>query len=286
MVIGKNGETPNIGSNDGALFEILHSCDYRDFRPSTQLIFGILDGIRVFEEGPWDEPLFWYLPKVYKTGNVTRPSVPKQELIDNQFLILRRGKAVMFMVLPNNRFRPNSCDAFHIDLWVDGINWLSDQGSYSYNAGKFTDNFKSVKSHNTIQYGNIEQMPKISRFLYANWLNTDFMESKNTANDSLVWKGSYTVQGYYKHTRKVVFHDYSLEVLDEIDANSNEIIHLRWHSPLNLNAHIFAFDGNNHSINACNASNQCSHYYLEMHEVNVYEFSTTSKKVRTYITWS
>lgn len=285
MIVGSNGETPNIGSNDGAMLEVLHGCDYRDFRPSTQLIFGLLDGVRVFDAGPWDEPLFWYIPDVFKGTLFNPPTCSNRELLDQQYLILRNNRAVTFVVLPNDKFRPNSCDAFHLDLWVDGKNWLSDQGTYSYNAGEQTDAFKSVQSHNTVQYGLVEQMPKLGRFLYGNWLTTEFSEIKDKEMETNVWEGSYTFKGKYKHTRKVTLHDNSLEVLDSIKSTSNELMHLRWHSSIDLSGRIYAIDANKTPIDYNVTIGQCSNYYLEKHETNVYHYSSSIKGVKTYLKW-
>ncbi len=285
MVVGSNGETPNIGSNDGAMLEVLHSCDYRDFRPSTQLIFALLDGVRLFDDGPWDEPLYWYVPDVFIEAPVMPPTKLNCELLDRQYIILRNSRAVLFVVLPNDRFRPNSCDAFHVDLWVDGKNWLSDQGTYSYNAGEQTDAFKSVKFHNTIQYGLVEQMPQLSRFLYANWLNTEFSEIKGKEIGANIWEGSYTVKGKYKHTRKVSLLDKGVEVLDSIKANSKELIHIRWHSPFDLNRRIHVIDSSKSPIEPKKLSGQSSNYYLEKHEINVYQFSTSTSEIMTAIKW-
>ena len=285
MIVGSNGETPNIGSNDGSMLEVLHCCDYRDFRPSTQMIFALLDGMRVFDEGPWDEPLYWYVPDVFIEAPIMPSTNLNRELLDRQYIILRNSRAVLFMVLPNDKFRPNSCDAFHVDLWVDGKNWLSDQGTYSYNAGEQTDAFKSVQSHNTVQYGLLEQMPKISRFLYGNWLTTEFSEIKDKEIETNVWEGSYTVKGKYKHTRKVTLLDNGLEVMDSIKDTSNELIHLRWHSSLDLNGQLHVIDSNKSPIKPLKLLGQRSNYYLEKHEINVYQFSTSTREVLTSIKW-
>jgi len=285
MIVGSNGETPNIGSNDGAMLEILHGCDYRDFRPSTQLIFALLDGVRVFDTGPWDEPLYWHVKDVFNEAPVKSPTNFNRELLDRQYLILRNNRAVLFMVLPNDKFRPSSCDAFHVDLWVDGKNWLSDQGTYSYNAGELSDAFKSVTSHNTVQYGLLEQMPKISRFLYGNWLTTEYSEIKGKKMETNVWEGSYTVKGKYKHTRKVTLLDNGVEVLDSIKCTSNELLHIRWHSPFDLNERIHVIDGYRSQIEPKKISGQSSNYYFEKHEINVYQFSTSTRELMTSIKW-
>jgi len=44
FTIPQTGDMPNIGSNDGAMFENLHNGDYRDFRQSSQLLCYALHG--------------------------------------------------------------------------------------------------------------------------------------------------------------------------------------------------------------------------------------------------
>ncbi len=285
MVVGQNGEVPNLGSNDGAMFEILHNCDYRDFRPSTQLAFALLFKKRVFEKGPWDEPLHWYWPNALTELKLERPSLPEAEVLDGQYVILRKNDAIAFCVVPNDRFRPSSCDAFHVDLWVNGENVLCDQGTYSYNAGDLTENFKSVSSHNTVQFGNHEQMPKLGRFLYANWLKTHFVGKPDHKADSLSWGGAYRVNGIYEHYREMVLSAHSLEVTDTLIAKEDDRMVIRWHSPKSLTRNIKCFEGNNEPILLEEGKHESSWYYLEKHEVNVYTASSQKRVIKTQITW-
>ena len=285
MVVGQNGEAPNLGSNDGAMFEILHNCDYRDFRPSTQLAFALLFRMRVFEEGPWDEPLHWYLPNLFTELKLEKPNLPEAEVLDNQFIILRKNDAVVFCVVPNDRFRPSSCDAFHVDLWVNGKNVLCDQGTYSYNAGELTEKFKSIVSHNTVQFGNHEQMTKLGRFLYGNWLNAHFVGKPYQQSDSLCWSGAYRVKGLYEHKREIVLSSNSLEVLDKLVAKEDDRMVIRWHAPKAMMPSIKCFEDNNEPIFLVEGRHESSWYYLEKHEVNVYTGTTDSKVIKSRITW-
>jgi hypothetical protein len=285
MVVGQNGEAPNLGSNDGAMFEILHNCDYRDFRPSTQLAFALLFRKRVFENGPWDEPLHWYWPNALSELKLEKPNLPEAEVLDSQYVILRKNDAVAFCVVPNDRFRPSSCDAFHVDLWVKGENVLCDQGTYSYNAGDLTEKFKSVAAHNSVQFGNHEQMPKIGRFLYANWLNAHLVGKPVQKADSLCWSGAYRVDGIYEHHREIVLSAHSLEVTDKLIAKEDNRSTIRWHSPKSLTHNIKCFEGNNEPIVIEEGKHECSWYYLEKHEVNVYTASSEKRVIKTHITW-
>ena len=55
----KTGNVPNIGANDGSMIIALHSCNYRNFKPSIQLLSVLLNSENIYEHGNWDEPLWW-----------------------------------------------------------------------------------------------------------------------------------------------------------------------------------------------------------------------------------
>lgn len=72
-----------------------------------------------------------------------------------------------------SRFRPAHADFLHLDLWDGPLNLLRDGGTGAYNPAPenawWTDHLWSVAAHNTIQFDGIEPMPRISRFLHAQW---------------------------------------------------------------------------------------------------------------------
>src|SRR4030095_5244117 len=53
------GAAPQYGHCDGALILPLDNCDALDFRPVTQAAAVLLDGVRWWPAGPWDEDLLW-----------------------------------------------------------------------------------------------------------------------------------------------------------------------------------------------------------------------------------
>jgi hypothetical protein len=128
-------------------------------------------------------------------------------------------------------------------------------------------------------------MPKISRFLYGNWLTTEYSEIKGKKMETNVWEGSYTVKGKYKHTRKVTLLDNGVEVLDSIKCTSNELMHIRWHSPIDLIERIHVVDGYKSPIEPKKILGQSSNYYFEKHEINVYQFSTSTSELLTSLKW-
>ena len=246
MVNTATGEVPNIGPNDGALFENLHCCGYVDYKPSTQLFFGLLLNKRTFSLGPWDEPLFWRNRAVL-SQQPEKPALSQlSAVLDKQFIIMEKGSIKLVVKVPNNKFRV-SPDPFHIDVWYKGEPLFVDCGSYSYNAGDISEKFKSIASHNTIIFDNREPMPKISRFLYGEWLNADTVTDISEENGVLYWKGSYKDYRNCRHTREVWLSGNKLEILDSVTTLGNAVLNL--HIPLTRkmlmsdNTSTFSFDG-------------------------------------------
>src|SRR5699024_1125430 len=136
----ERGEVPNIGANDGAMFETLHSLNYRDYRPALQLFYGLLNNVRLWDDSKLDEPLFW--------RNLTFDNRLNHSLInsvrDNEFIQLIDGNLIVRIKATQNNFRPAN-DVLNIDVWYRGENLIMDTGSYSYNA-KESNFFKSIEA--------------------------------------------------------------------------------------------------------------------------------------------
>ena len=78
---------------------------------------------------------------------------------------------------PRFRYRPGHADALHLDLWLGDRNILRDGGTYSYNAErKWLNYFSGTQSHNTMQFDDLDQMPRLGRFLFGDWLKTSSLE--------------------------------------------------------------------------------------------------------------
>ena len=218
FIVPENGDSPNIGLNDGAMLENLHGCRYRDFRPSAQLAHWLCFGYRVFEKGPWDEVLFWRTAPSWESIPLKALSQPKSEILDKQFLILRNGGTQVFLRIPDDGFRPTASDAFHIDVWHIGQNPICGCGSYSYNSKEsFAAYFKSIQGHNTVQFGGHEQMPRISKFLLGKWITASKVSSVVQQDDSLSWSGTYLDAWGNEHNRTLVLHtNGTLEITDSV----------------------------------------------------------------------
>ena len=75
------GYCPNIGGNDGVFCYQLHSLEYKNFKPSVQVSHIVFFKKYIFDDGPWDEPLFWLdinkndYPKIELPNHKKRPRI-------------------------------------------------------------------------------------------------------------------------------------------------------------------------------------------------------------------
>jgi hypothetical protein len=285
MTIPKNGDAPNIGANDGAMFENLHECGYRDFRPSSQQLFGLLKNEKVNEDGKWNEPLYW------RSGNKLK-EIPfrafhflESEILDQQFLIIRKGELQCFLIIPDDHFRPGM-DVFHLDVWHKGENILIDSGSYSYNAGNETDQFKSVNAHNTVQFGDKEPMPKISRFLNGEWIKPIELTKPHEKEGFCNWEGAYIDYKGNKHKRTIQVSESIIRITDKIETKEQAVLRLH------ISKKVQKVDGNSYSFSSGTISfeglkkakiNETEHalYYMHKKRHSVIEVVIADKKLIT-----
>lgn len=226
MVNSSTGDAPNIGANDGARLLPLTDTAYRDFRPSVQLATVLFSGERAYSgTGEWDLPLHWL--------NVDIPeevaSTPDSRLFDDGgYAVLKQGRCFVLLRYPRFRFRPSQADALHLDLWRDGACLLGDAGSYSYNtAVRWLSYFPGTASHNTVQFDGRDQMPRLSRFLFGDWLRTSAVEPLKSQVQSQECGASYTDARGATHRRHVAVNDNHLTITDELSGFIKTAV-LRW----------------------------------------------------------
>lgn len=94
-------------------------------------------------------------------------------------------------------------------------------GTYSYNStAEVAGHFKSIEAHNTVQFGQREQMPRISKFLLGKWIVADEIGDVTTVGDTLRWSGRYTDAWGNTHRRTLELGtDGSLEVIDAVQTS-------------------------------------------------------------------
>ncbi len=226
MVSPVNGEAPNLGANDGSLLLQLTDSSYRDYRPSVQLSSYLFNNVRAYSDwGLWDCHLSWL-------GLKNNSSKSEQYINCNfdcgGYKIIRSGKFKLVFRFPKFRYRPSQADAFHIDFWLDGNNLFNDAGSYSYSeANDILDYFNGTVSHNTIQFDERDQMPRISRFLFGNWTKVRKVSSIQRIDSYLKCSASYTDYKGCTHQRSISLKDDSFNVEDKVTGFKEKAV-LRW----------------------------------------------------------
>jgi len=219
------GDVPNLGANDGARLIPLCSSGYRDYRPTVQLASALFLKERFYtKNGPYNQIL-----KLLDLGVSQTLSVKPGSKVFSQggYVYLEKSIARCYMRYPVFKFRPSQCDVFHIDFWLGGRNILRDAGTYSYNTEeKWLDYFPSTAAHNTVQFDGNEQMPRVSRFLYSDWLKASHFTGLDVSGKKLSFSAAYTNKAI-QHKRSVHLSESELIVVDDISGFVSKAV-LRW----------------------------------------------------------
>jgi hypothetical protein len=231
MVCDKNGHVPNIGANDGSLLLQLTDCSYRDFRPSVQLAASQFLGRKVYLNVPdCDLHLSWL--------GIDNNQYKSYKYINCNFdyggyKILRSSDAKVYFRYPRFKYRPSQADAFHIDFWVNRSNIFGDAGSYSYNSiPDMSSYFSGTSSHNTIQFDDRDQMPKLGRFLFGSWLKVNSVSPVLAEDGNVSCSANYCDYKGTSHIRDIRLNSHSLSVVDKVKGFRKKAI-IRWRLPNN-----------------------------------------------------
>ncbi|WP_265529488.1 heparinase II/III domain-containing protein [Sphingomicrobium marinum] len=218
----ESGDGPNFGANDGARLFALTDDGYRDFRPTLQTAAALfLDRRALQQDGPWDRMLTLFgeaLPD-------TPLDIPPSKTFDDGGLhVLGSGKAKATLRYARFDFRPSQADLMHVDLWVDGENILRDDGSYGYAADD--EMLGGIASHNSVQFDGKEPMPRVSRFLWGDWIEAEtapVLEARGVATAA----ARHTDRHGNFHERRVTLHSDRLICEDTLRGPAEQAI-LRW----------------------------------------------------------
>ncbi len=222
----ENGDTPNLGANDGSRLLPLTIADYRDFRPSLQLAMTLFRECSAIKgEGIWNSPLYWLGLSI--PDKQAKPQL-SQQFEQGGYVLSRRGSAFFMFSYPNYHFRPAQADALHVDLWLAGENLLRDAGTFSYASdSEAMEYFGGTKSHNTVQFDDRDQMPRLSRFLFGNWLNAARVEALKVNSEEDHCGAGYSDQWGASHYRSIDLSEHRLKVTDTVSGFQEKAV-LRW----------------------------------------------------------
>ena len=226
MICPDSGDGPNLGANDGSHILQLTDSSYRDFRPSVQLAAALFQNRRAYSQLLFcDLHLAWL---GIDNDNSESEEYVNCDFDSGGFKILRSSATKVVFRYPKFSFRPSQADAMHIDLWVDGINFLGDAGSYSYNSvPDMSAYFSGTGSHNTVQFDDRDQMPRLGRFLFGSWLKTKHVSSITVSDVGVSCSASYRDYKGAVHIRQVNLNNASLSVSDHVKGFKRKAV-IRW----------------------------------------------------------
>lgn len=214
-----SGDAPNLGANDSSHLFSVPQTPYRDFRPTVALAAALFTDAR-----PWADYSDARLEALgLPPGSTTWPPASSRSCDHGGFHILRLSDTVALMRYPRFRFRPSQADALHLDLWHNGINLLRDAGAYSYNA----EWFAGTAAHNTIEFDSRDQMPRLGRFLFGDWLNAEAVEPVRDDGVMASAAAAYTDARGALHHRAISMCADALICRDTISGNFEDAC-LRW----------------------------------------------------------
>lgn len=226
MTDALTGDAPNLGANDGARLYDLFSAPYRDFRPSVELAYLLFRGERVYGKGEWDAPL--RLLGVEPDAHPCSKESPACQFPAGGYVVLHSGASRGVIRYANFVFRPGHADCLHLDLWHKGVNILRDGGTFSYSADpSWHDYFSGTQAHNTVQFDGRNQMPRVGRFLFGEWLEME--KVSEMADDGAVrsWSGAYRDWKGARHRRTVAAQGNVWRIRDEVSGFEEKAV-LRW----------------------------------------------------------
>ena len=223
------GELPNYGSNDGALFFKLTNNDYRDYRSQLDDLRAVLNGYTYFES----KSTYWYGINVERKNKLKHQETYSFE--KGGYYIFQDGDTKSFIRCGAYKDRPYQSDNLHLDIWIDGINYLRDTGSYKYNASFAEVNyFNGSEGHNTVSVAKANQMQKGNRFIWYYWVKNaqaTLKKEQNTFKFEGKIKAYKQLGNNIKHSRSVFKNkgENNWTVIDQIVNKSNHKIYQYWH---------------------------------------------------------
>lgn len=279
-----SGTLPNYGSNDGALFFKFTDLDYRDYTSQLDDLRMALNGTAFYPS----ESFAWYGLSIPEFVNPTQSKLSRFE--NGGYYIVNEGETKTFIHCGAYKDRPAQADNLHVDIWVNGVNYLWDCGSYKYNTEeKYVKHFTGTSGHNTVTIDNKDQMLKGGRFIWFKWVK----KAKATLKidiDDIIFKGdilAFRHQGGIKHERTITKKKNSKTWLieDRTSKSKNAVMKQHWHLNPKYKEYVdfIAVDGNGNVIEPILSEKWYSSYYGVKEPSIEVTFATQTQIINTQI---
>jgi len=192
LVDNASGQTPNLGSNDGAVIFPWSATAYDDYRPTVQAAARAFLRTNI-SPGPWDEMSLWL--GLQENARVNDSSM---YLTDN----LRAKNSWAYLRASTFKSRLSHMDQLHLDLWWAGLNIAQDAGTYMYNGEPPWDNsLITTRVHNTVMVDDRDQMTRAGRFLVLDWAGA-YSKPVIELDETILHK----IKGYFHGYRRLGVH--------------------------------------------------------------------------------
>lgn len=232
MLDVESGHVPNYGSNDGALVLPLSSCDYSDYRATVQAARYFSTRRRVLSDGPWNEALLWLFGSKAVEGDSSQHRPTSQRFDAGGYYTLRGPESWCMVRCHSYHDRPAHVDPLHVDLWHQGVNILTDSGTYKYYCPEtpgLDKDFKDIQAHNCVEIGGRGPLDSVTRFLWMPWPAGRCLEfgqgrfvGEHDSYDRDPW--------WVVHRRSVELSDSGHWIIrDDLEGDGPQRVVLRWH---------------------------------------------------------
>lgn len=158
-----------------------------------QAVHYLTTGTRCYAPGPWDEDLFWLFGPDALSALYSAPDRGDAHAREGGYYTLRSETGFAFVRCGAMRHRPGQADVMHLDLWWCGHNMALDPGTYSYNApSPWANPLAQTACHNTVTVDDLDQMTRVSRFLWLPWLHGWVTHHQRSRDGQLAyWEGEH-----------------------------------------------------------------------------------------------
>jgi hypothetical protein len=231
----EDGRLPNYGSNDGGMPGIFSTCDFADFRPVLQTANVLVHGKRLYEPGPWDEMVAWFLGPAALDTPLQPPRRRSVSFTSTGYHVLRGRDERSFATFRCGTLldRFSQIDMLHLDVWWRGHNVLVDAGSYLYNdRPEWHQHFMRTGCHNTLTIDGRDQMLHFRQFKVLYRTHASLLQFDESAHWMACAGEHYGYQrhpGGCVHTRSVVFlKDDLWVVVDHVAGSGSHAMRLHW----------------------------------------------------------
>ncbi|MFT6336925.1 MAG: hypothetical protein ACJATI_003686 [Halioglobus sp.] len=291
--VGSDGQLPNYGSNDGALFFKFNDQDYSDFRPQLNALAAVLGSNELYSQDGTKEDAQWMCQNLIQDrSNIF---IVKANIINypkGGIYTINDGDSFTFFKCAAYKDRPAHADNMHLDIWVGGINYLRDSGTYKYNTeDELINYFVGTAGHNSVMIDNHNQMTKGSRFIWFDWTKKALCQTVDNVENFLIEARAtmFASAGRNIEHNRTVSKTKSQFVWSIEDSISNkseqQTMRQFWHPhPNHLeDISIIAVDEDGKSIQRKEMKGFWSEYYGEKVNVPVWLYETKTAVIKTEI---